>query len=142
MTAEQPPVFATPKTVRTNKKVSTVKRLEGAEMVGSPTTLTFLSSLTIDTPKYRCHPDAYQYVSNFKKKKEELAKRLYHLYNKEIFEGALPADMEISWNVRLTKTAGLCYSKRYRNATDQDCGPLLLEEVSEQVRHRDQIKQD
>ena len=36
-----------------------------------------------------------QYVTNFKKKKEELAKRLYHLYNKEIFEGCLPADMEI-----------------------------------------------
>ena len=48
----------------------------------------------------RCHPDALQYVNNFKKKKEELAKRLYHLYNKQIFDGILPADMEITWNVR------------------------------------------
>jgi hypothetical protein len=31
---------------------------------------------------------------------EELGKRLYHLYNKEIFEESLPADMEITWNVR------------------------------------------
>jgi len=88
---------------------------EAEEVIGTPTSLTFLSSLTIDTPKYRCHPDALQYVSNFKKKKEELAKRLYHLYNKQIFDGILPADMEITWNVRLTKTAGLCYSRRYKN---------------------------
>jgi hypothetical protein len=32
--------------------------------------------------------------------KEELGKRLYHLYNKEIFGESLPADMEITWNVR------------------------------------------
>jgi len=95
-----------------NKMIS---KIEDLEVTATPRTLTFLSSLTIDTPKYRCHPDAIQYTNNFKKKREELAKRLYALYNKEIFEYCLPRDMEISWNVRLTKTAGLCYSKRHKN---------------------------
>ena len=40
--------------------------------------------------------------------------RLYNMYNIEIFENALPDDMEITWNVRLTKTAGLCYSRRHK----------------------------
>lgn len=34
-----------------------------------------------------------------------------HVLTREIFSGALPPDMPIDWNVRLTKTAGLCYSK-------------------------------
>jgi len=78
-------------------------------------TLTFLSSLTMDTPVDRCHPAALPYLKNFTKQKTELASRLYTLYNTECFENALPEDMEISWNIRLTKTAGLCYSKRHRN---------------------------
>ena len=36
------------------------------------------------------------------------------MYNAECFDHALPDDMEISWNVRLTKTAGLCYSRRHK----------------------------
>merc|ERR1712025_1372335 len=74
----------------------------------TPTTLTFLSSLTIDTPIERCHPSALPYLKNFPKAKVELASRLYTLYNTQCFDSALPEDMEITWNVRLTKTAGLC----------------------------------
>jgi hypothetical protein len=36
----------------------------------TPTTLTFLSSLTIGTPLNRCHPAALKYLTDFKKKKE------------------------------------------------------------------------
>ena len=36
------------------------------------------------------------------------------MYNEQIFENALPDDMDISWNVRLTKTAGLCFSRRHK----------------------------
>jgi len=78
-------------------------------------TLTFLSSLTMDTPVDKCHTAALPYLKNFPKQKKELASRLFTLYNTQCFESALPEDMEISWNVRLTKTAGLCYSKRHRN---------------------------
>ena len=77
--------------------------------------LTFLSSLTLDTPLDRCHPSAIPYLSNFAKHKTELAKKLYQLYNTQIFSSVLPEDLVISWNVRLTKTAGICYSKRHRD---------------------------
>ena len=100
----------TPK-VKPAKKKPTVEKFKTPEPTRS---LTFLSSLTKDTPLARVHPEAVRYVKNFKTSKAELAVRLYHMYNIEIFENALPDDMEITWNVRLTKTAGLCYSKRHR----------------------------
>jgi len=78
-------------------------------------TLTFLSSLTAETPIHRCHPEAKKYLTKFNNSKVELSKRLYQLYNTECFDSCLPNDFEISWNVRLTKTAGLCYSRRYRD---------------------------
>ena len=124
-----PKPFPTTKTTSVSKPKSDVKKVVSKEPKSStkksipitpksnfktPTTLTFLSSLTMDTPIERCHPQALPYIKNFKKSKEELAKRLYQMYNDQIFEGALPDDMEISWNVRLTKTAGLCYSRRYK----------------------------
>ena len=120
---------STTKTTSVSKPKSNVKKVVSKEPKSStkksipvtsqsnfktPTTLTFLSSLTMDTPIERCHPQALPYIKNFKKSKEELANRLYQMYNDQIFEGALPDDMEISWNVRLTKTAGLCYSRRYK----------------------------
>ncbi|RYG52988.1 hypothetical protein EON66_09205 [archaeon] len=37
---------------------------------------------------------------------------LYHEYNERVFGSALPADLRIDWNARLTKTAGLTYSSR------------------------------
>ena len=106
-----------PSTPAVTPKVKPAKKKPAAETFKTPEpsrTLTFLSSLTKDTPLARCHPEAVRYVKNFKTSKAELAVRLYHLYNMEIFENALPDDMEITWNVRLTKTAGLCYSKRHR----------------------------
>ena len=118
------PTLVTPKTstskkpARTKKpelKTSSIKKSECFTTPTNPvSTLTFLSSLTMDTPKERCHPQALPYLKNFKKSKEELAKRLYQMYNVQCFDSALPEDMEITWNVRLTKTAGLCYSKRYK----------------------------
>jgi len=92
------------------------KNLHEEKNFSTPTTtLTFLSSLTIDTPLERCHPSALPYLKNFPKAKVELASRLYTLYNTQCFDSALPEEMEITWNVRLTKTAGLCYSRRHRN---------------------------
>ena len=109
------PKFKKPPVTSVKKpKAGPIQVMEDQSKFSTPT-LTFLSSLTIDTPLQRCHPAAVPYVKNFAKKKTELAKRLYTLYNSECFDSALPEDMEISWNVRLTKTAGLCYSRRHRN---------------------------
>ncbi|KAM8987653.1 germ cell nuclear acidic protein isoform 1-T1 [Ara ararauna] len=48
------------------------------------------------------------YVTYFKKNKEELARKLYCLYNSTIFEQKLPDKMEIIWNKKMRKTAGYC----------------------------------
>ncbi|XP_010013696.1 PREDICTED: acidic repeat-containing protein, partial [Nestor notabilis] len=48
------------------------------------------------------------YVKYFKKNKEELAWKLYCLYNSTIFEQKLPDKMEIIWNKKMRKTAGYC----------------------------------
>ena len=39
---------------------------------------------------------------------------LFHLFNTTAFDTNLPADMEITWNPRLTKTAGLCIQRRIK----------------------------
>lgn len=38
-------------------------------------------------------------------------KQLYALMNGRVWDGALPSDLEITWNARLTKTAGLTYTR-------------------------------
>ncbi|NXP45203.1 ACRC protein, partial [Heliornis fulica] len=59
---------------------------------------------------------ACHYVKYFKKNKEELAQKLYSLYNSTIFEQKLPEKMEIIWNKKMRKTAGYC-------VTGQTAGP-------------------
>ncbi|XP_075369674.1 germ cell nuclear acidic protein isoform X3 [Mycteria americana] len=51
---------------------------------------------------------ASHYVKYFKKNKEELAQKLYCLYNSTIFEQKLPEKMVIIWNKKMRKTAGYC----------------------------------
>ncbi|KAM6124885.1 LOW QUALITY PROTEIN: germ cell nuclear acidic protein [Phoenicopterus ruber ruber] len=51
---------------------------------------------------------ASHYVKYFKKNKEELAQKLYCLYNNTIFEQKLPEKMVIIWNKKMRKTAGYC----------------------------------
>ncbi|XP_058279226.1 germ cell nuclear acidic protein isoform X2 [Hirundo rustica] len=51
---------------------------------------------------------ASPYVKYFKKNKEELAQKLYRLFNSTIFEQKLPENMEITWNKKMRKTAGYC----------------------------------
>ncbi|XP_050757725.1 germ cell nuclear acidic protein [Gymnogyps californianus] len=51
---------------------------------------------------------ASHYVKYFKKNKEDLAQKLYCLYNSTIFEQKLPEKMVIIWNKKMRKTAGYC----------------------------------
>lgn len=48
----------------------------------------------------------------FTKRRRELAKKMYMRYNEVIFDGALPVDLDISWNGRLCTTAGLTHYKK------------------------------
>ncbi|NXF10449.1 ACRC protein, partial [Smithornis capensis] len=59
---------------------------------------------------------ASHYVKYFKKNKEELAQKLYSLFNSTIFEQKLPENMVIIWNKKMRKTAGYC-------VTGQTAGP-------------------
>ncbi|NXQ95957.1 ACRC protein, partial [Sagittarius serpentarius] len=73
---------------------------------------------------------ASHYVKYFKKNKEELAQKLYCLYNSTIFEQKLPEKMVIIWNKKMRKTAGYC-------VTGQTEGPEVKRyariELSEKV---------
>lgn len=80
---------------------------------------TFLASLSVSTPTSRCHPEAKYFKINFKTKKEELVRKLYKLYNSEVFENKLADDMNFSWNVKLRGTAGYCYNKRITKSTGE-----------------------
>ena len=83
-----------------------------ARVVPSIPTLSFLSSLSCNTPILRCHPQALQFMQGkkFAKTRTELTRQLYELFNREIFGAALSPSMECKWNMRLTKTAGFCCS--------------------------------
>lgn len=55
-------------------------------------------------------PDALFYRVNYKSEKENLSKRLYDLYNKEVFDGRL--NVPIEWNKKLSNSAGRCLNKK------------------------------
>lgn len=46
-------------------------------------TVLFISEMTGGLP---CHPEAERYKKNYKKLKEELAFKLFDLYNRQVFE--------------------------------------------------------
>lgn len=48
----------------------------------------------------------------FEKSKRQYAIEYFCYYNSLIFDGALPADLEITWNTRLTSTAGMTRLKK------------------------------
>uniref|UniRef100_A0A8C1RDN0 Germ cell nuclear acidic peptidase n=1 Tax=Cyprinus carpio TaxID=7962 RepID=A0A8C1RDN0_CYPCA len=54
------------------------------------------------------------YCRGFKQNKEELTNKLYQLYNTSVFDSKLPADMSVTWNKKMRKTAGYCISGQER----------------------------
>lgn len=74
------------------------------------TNFSFLKSLDVTLNKSLCHPEALLYRENFKLKKQELADKLYKLYNDKVFDSRL--DVPVSWNKKLTNTAGRCNNSR------------------------------
>ncbi|XP_065286175.1 germ cell nuclear acidic-1 protein-like [Dermacentor albipictus] len=69
----------------------------------------FLESLSDSTPLDKCHPDTLKFRQRFKDSREDLSNALFLLFNREIFAHKLPPG-EISWNSRLTSTAGRCFN--------------------------------
>ncbi|XP_071425431.1 germ cell nuclear acidic protein isoform X2 [Pithys albifrons albifrons] len=80
--------------VRCSQSAKTDRRLRVCSVPGC-----FLQDLSNPTSHY---------VKYFKKNKEELAQKLYRLFNSTIFEQKLPETMAIVWNKKMRKTAGYC----------------------------------
>ncbi|KAJ7412580.1 UDP-N-acetylglucosamine--peptide N-acetylglucosaminyltransferase subunit isoform A [Willisornis vidua] len=80
--------------VRCSQSAKTDRRLRVCSVPGC-----FLQDLSNPTSHY---------VKYFKKNKEELAQKLYSLFNSTIFEQKLPETMAIVWNKKMRKTAGYC----------------------------------
>nr|CAG4641600.1 EOG090X0464 [Eurycercus lamellatus] len=79
----------------------------------------FLSSLSVNMPDDRRHPEAMPYIKTFRKYRDELTQRLFVLFNEKVFQNRLPRDFPITWNNRLTRTAGYCrhFTRRGPNST-------------------------
>lgn len=58
-------------------------------------------------PLEKCDMAVRLYRKNFKQNKEKLAAALFTLYNEEIFEKKIPADISIDWNDRMRGSAGI-----------------------------------
>lgn len=101
---------------------------------------TFLASLSLSTPSGRCHPEAQDFKINFKTKKEELAKKLYKLYNSEVFGDKLPSDMSLTWNVKLRGTAGFCYNKRITKSTGEVIRSSRIEFSTKVIDRADRLR--
>ncbi|KAK4310369.1 hypothetical protein Pmani_018062 [Petrolisthes manimaculis] len=129
--------FKTPKAVipppkpfpKTEGHKRTTKQYSSGVNFGTPT-LTFLTSLSSTVNLIRCHPDALIYTKNFKRKKGELAEKLHKYYNSHVFNNQLPAELNIKWNNRMTKTAGFCY---YQIDRSKPCGRNARIELATKV---------
>ncbi|XP_050357116.1 germ cell nuclear acidic protein-like [Nymphalis io] len=78
--------------------------------------LSFVGSLADNVPSWRCHLEALQYHDNYKKLREQLARRLYIEFNKTVFDNALDADMPIIWDTKLRSTAGTTTNRLVKTA--------------------------
>lgn len=62
-------------------------------------------------PDHYCDPDALKMRKKFKQNRNELVKRLMKLYNAHVFGDKLN-DVPVTWSKKLTKTAGICKSRK------------------------------
>lgn len=63
-------------------------------------------------PAKQAQRERPQSAAAFKKQRAELTTQLFTEFNRTVFEGRLPADLEIKWNARLLTTAGLTHYRR------------------------------
>lgn len=82
----------------------------------------FLASLSSEILQECRHFEAIPYMKNFRKTRDELTIRLFQMFNKEIFNNFFHHDFSITWNGRLTRTAGYC-----RHFTKRENGIITFE---------------
>nr|SVE75050.1 EOG090X0464 [Daphnia dolichocephala] len=112
-----PPIVKVKKVVKPRQK----KNIERTNSCKQPTikTPSFLASLSSEVPQERRHTDTIPYMKNFRKTRDELTIRLFKMFNEEIFNNHFRSDFSITWNARLTRTAGYCrhFTKRENGVT-------------------------
>ena len=83
-------------------------------------------------------PGTPAYKRDFNKKRDKVIGELFRLFNKTVFGNQLPADMQITWNKRMTKTAGFCYYSK--SFSTRKCRIELSDKVIDSVeRVRDTL---
>lgn len=70
----------------------------------------FIKSLEPQITRDRCDNEAFFYRENFNRNKEQLAERLYDMFNEQIFNNELK--VPITWSKLLRNTAGRCKNKK------------------------------
>ncbi|XP_074530294.1 germ cell nuclear acidic protein [Halichoeres trimaculatus] len=80
------------------------------------------------------------YGRNFKQNKEELTSKLFLLYNTSVFDSKLPANMSVTWNKKMRKTAGYCITGQERGGGNRYARIELSEKVCDSAdRLRDTL---
>jgi SprT-like family len=82
----------------------------------------FLASLSSEIPQECRQLEAIPYMKNFRKNRDELTTRLFQMFNKDIFNNYFHPNFSITWNSRLTRTAGYC-----RHFTKRESGTTIFE---------------
>ena len=124
-------------------KPRTKKKTQVPEAVVQPASrsrLSFLASLSSDIPEECRHPDATPYLKNFRKHRDELTNRLFLLFNDQIFKKNFEPNFSITWNARLTRTAGYCrHFTNRENGTFESRIELSAKIVDTPCRLRDTL---
>ena len=122
---------------RTKKKTQVPKVVVQPD---SKSRRSFLASLSSDIPEECRHPDATPYLKNFRKHRDELTNRLFLLFNDQIFKKNFEPNFSITWNARLTRTAGYCrHFTNRENGTFESRIELSAKIVDTPCRLRDTL---
>jgi len=103
-TPQATPTPTMPKSVDRNRKVQAAPRINGNGKHS------FIKSLDSQISRELCDNEAYFFRENFNRNKEELAKRLYNIFNAKVFDNKL--DVPVTWSKLLRNTAGRCKNKQ------------------------------
>lgn len=101
-----PTTTATRRVLLKANRTPDVKGWQGYRIVSEANA--FLAALSDTFSEAERHPDAVPYVSQFVEKREELARVLYRIFNRHVFNNELPENVAITWNPRMTSSAGFC----------------------------------
>lgn len=121
LTINEAPIVKPKKFIKPRQKKKTQNPAAFVQL-DSRSQRSFLASLSSDVPQECRHPDAIPFLKNFRKHRDELTNRLFLMFNDEIFNNFFEPNFSITWNARLTRTAGYC-----RHFTRRENGAITFE---------------